>query len=112
MAYTTIVSRPGLSPARHREAVRLGPPAVEAAAPDRVLMEKAGFAAIRITDVTPAFLDTASAWRREFSRHESGVKAVLGETEWKERQASRAGIISGIQDGLLRRILVSGRVPI
>ncbi|HXK39695.1 MAG TPA: hypothetical protein VJ837_02600, partial [Candidatus Paceibacterota bacterium] len=105
MAYTTIVASDGLSRAQHREAVRLGPPAVEAAAPDAVLMEKAGFGRIDITDVTSDFLATAIAWRREFSRHEVGVKTVVGEAEWEERQASRAEIIRGVEEHLLRRIL-------
>ncbi|HET7483092.1 MAG TPA: hypothetical protein VFK89_09550 [Actinomycetota bacterium] len=111
IAYTTIVAAAGLDDARRREAIRLGPPAVEATAPDDVLMERAGFVEIDVTDVTPSFLDTARAWSSEFSRHESGVKEVLGEPEWEERQGSRARIITGIRDGLLRRVLVSARVP-
>ena len=75
-------------------------------------MQKAGFIRVRITDVTSEFLHTACGWRSEFMRHESAVKAVLGETEWEERQASRARIIRGIEEGLLRRILVSGRLPV
>ncbi|MCA1693790.1 MAG: hypothetical protein LC749_03165 [Actinobacteria bacterium] len=108
IAYATIVTSSGLDRKHHREALRLGPPAVEARAPDDVLMQKAGFVDVQITDVTSEFLDTARSWRGEFSRHESAVKAVVGEAEWEERQASRAGIIKGIEDGLLRRTLVSG----
>lgn len=74
-------------------------------------MQKAGFVDVRITDVTSGFLDTARAWIREFKAHESDVKAVLGEASWDDRQTSRASIASGIERGLLRRILVSGRAP-
>jgi hypothetical protein len=88
----------------------VGPPAVEATAPNDVLMDKAGFVDVNITDVTSAFLDTARAWLREFEHHEADVKAILGEASWADRQASRASIVSGIENGLLRRSLVSGRV--
>jgi hypothetical protein len=110
IAYATIVTTAGLDRKQHREALRLGPPAVAARAPDDVLMQKAGFVGIQITDVTSEFLDTARSWRGEFLRHESAVKAVLGEAEWEERQASRSGIIRAIEDGLLRRILVVAHV--
>lgn len=110
MAYTTIVTPPGLDRARHQEAVRLGPPAVDASAPDDVLMQKAGLRDVRIIDVTSEFLDTARAWLTEFSRHESDVKATLGGAEWEDRQASRRQIVAGIETGLLRRVLVYGRV--
>jgi hypothetical protein len=111
MAYTTIVTSSGLDCKHYREALRLGPPAVDARASDDVLLQKAGFVGVQITDVTLEFLGTARGWWGEFLRHESAVKALLGEAEWEERQASRAGIIRGIEDGLLRRILVSGRLP-
>jgi hypothetical protein len=107
----TIITSPGLEGKRHREALRLGPPAVGARAPDEVLMQRSGFIRVQITDVTAEFLQTARSWRREFMRHESEFKVVLGEIEWEERQASRARIIKGIEEGLLRRILVSGLLP-
>ena len=109
MVYTTIVMSPGLDRAQHQEAVRLGPPAVDASAPDDVLMQKAGLTDVRIEDVTSDFLGTARAWLDEFSRHESDVKAILGEAEWDERQDSRQLIVTGIRTGLLRRVLVYGR---
>jgi hypothetical protein len=110
IAYTTIVATPGLDQPQQREAIRVGPPAVEATAPNDVLMHKAGFVDVTVTDVTSVFLDTARAWLREFERHEADVKVILGEASWADRQASRASIASGIENGLLRRSLVSGRV--
>lgn len=110
IAYTTIVTSPGLDRMQQREAVRVGPPAVEARAPTDELMQRAGFVEVRITDVTSGFLETARAWLREFKAHEPEVKAVLGEASLEERQASRASIAAGIDNGLLRRVLVSGRV--
>ena len=110
IAYTTIETTPGLDRMRQREALRVGPPAVEARATTDVLMQQAGFGEVRVTDLTSGFLETARAWLREFKAHERDVKAVLGEASWEERQASRASIERGIANGLLRRVLVSGRV--
>ena len=110
MAYTTIVTSPELDRAQHREAVRLGPSAVDSTAPDDVLMQKAGWADVRITDVTSGFLDTARSWLNQFSLFESDIKELLGEAEWEDRQTSRRQIVNGIEAGLLRRILVNGLV--
>ncbi len=111
IAYTTIVTSSGLDRKQYREALRVGPPAIEARASDDVLMQRAGFIDVRVTDVTSEFLDTARGWKGEFLRHGSAIKAILGEAGWEERQASQGEIITGIEDGLLRRILVSGRLP-
>lgn len=108
IAYLTIVTAPGLDRAAYREAVRIGPPAVAARAPDDVLMRQARFVDVEITDVTTEFRSTARAWRTQFARHETDVKALIGEATWEERQASRADMLRGINEGLLRRVLVSG----
>ncbi len=73
-------------------------------------MEEAGFGRVGIADATAEFLETARAWLTEFSRHESDVKGIIGEAEWEERQASRRQLLMGIEIGLLRRVLVNGRV--
>ena len=109
IAYTTIVVAPGLDRNGHQEAVRIGPPAVTASAPDDVLLQKAHFADIQLTDITSDFLITARSWHAQFSVFEADVKKVLGETQWEERQASRAQLVRGIEEGLLRRLLVSGQ---
>lgn len=72
-------------------------------------MTKARFVDIDITDVTSDFLITARAWQSSFSRHASAVKEAIGEKSWEERQASRAQLVRSVEDGLLRRLVVSGR---
>lgn len=72
-------------------------------------MQKAHFADVEITDLTSEFLNTARSWHAEFARNETAVKKVIGEARWEDRQTSRSELIAGIQEGLLRRILVSGR---
>lgn len=80
-----------------------------ARASDDALMQQAHFADIEITDLTSDFLITARSWHRQFSRHEDDVKKALGEAQWEERQASRAELLHAVEEGLLRRLLVSGR---
>ena len=72
-------------------------------------MRKARFVDVEITDVTSEFQNTARAWSAQFTRHEADIKALIGEAAWEERQASRGDMLRGINDGLLRRVLVSGR---
>lgn len=87
----------------------MGPPAVAARAPDDVLMHQAHFEDIELTDVTSQFLSTARSWHERFARYEAEIKTVLGEARWEERQASRAELVRAVEEGLLRRLLVSGR---
>lgn len=105
-AYLTIGVSPGLGKRAHRLAVRLGPRAVGSRRPLAEMMTAAGFVDLEITDVTQDFLGTARAWTAGFVRHERELKEVLGD-EWEERQADRRDLIRGIEEGLLRRLLVS-----
>ncbi|MFP5353017.1 MAG: hypothetical protein ACLGIB_10695 [Actinomycetota bacterium] len=72
-------------------------------------MSKARFEDIKVTDLTSDFLTTARSWHEQYSRHEADVEKALGRTWLEERQVSRAALLQGIEDGLLRRLLVSGR---
>ena len=78
-------------------------------APEDELMKRAHFADVELTDLTSDFLITAQSWHAQYSRHEADVKQVLGQARWEERQASRAELLRGVEEGLLRRLLVSGR---
>ncbi len=109
LAYLTIVLASGLSKSQHRVGTRLGPRAVAATAPDRSLMERAGFEDIDVADVTAEFLDVARLWQREYDRHADDLKRIIGEDELEDRQSDRAGLTRGIEEHLLQRVLVSGR---
>ncbi|MGH2787824.1 MAG: hypothetical protein ACRDJV_07920 [Actinomycetota bacterium] len=109
-AYLTIVVSPGLSKSAHRAAVRLGPRAIASTRPLDVLMSAAGFTDVDVTDLTASFLEVARAWQSEFLRHERELKEVMGD-EWEERLRDRADMIRGVEEGLLRRVLVTGRAP-
>lgn len=109
-AYLTIVVSPGLSKSDHRKAVRLGPRAIASTRPLDVLTTAAGFSYVEVTDVTKSFLEVARAWQSEFVRHERELKEVMGD-EWEERLRDRADMIRGVEQGLLRRVLVTGSAP-
>lgn len=109
IAYTTIVIAEGLSKREHRIASRLGPRAVTARSSDDDLMARAGFVDVEVTDATASFGRVARAWHGEYARHEREVQEVVGRDEWEQRQTDRAGIIRAVDEGLLRRLLVSGR---
>lgn len=106
-AYFTIVVAPNLSKSQHRRAVRLGPRAVASNRPVDELMEAAHFDHVKVVDVTQDFLRTARAWAVEFEEHKDELPDIL-RREWEERQRDRKGIILGIEEGLLLRLLVTG----
>ncbi|MGH2747439.1 MAG: hypothetical protein ACRDKB_05895 [Actinomycetota bacterium] len=108
VAYLTIVVAPGLTKSAHRLAVRLGPRAIATTRPLDELMHGAGFTDVDIIDQTPDFLAVARAWQVEYTTYEAELKPVLG-AEWEERQSDRGDLIRGVEEGLLRRVLVAGR---
>lgn len=109
-AFLTIIVSPGLSKSDHRIAVRLGPRAIASTRPLDVLMTAAGFTDVEVSDVTESFLDVARAWQSEFLRHERELREIMGD-EWEERLSDRADMIRGVEQGLLRRVFLTGRAP-
>jgi cyclopropane fatty-acyl-phospholipid synthase-like methyltransferase len=107
LAFFTIVAAPGLSTSEHRRAVRLGPRATDSTRSVDVLMGAAHFAAVEVADVTGDFLHTAREWHSAFAQHEAELRDVIG-PQWDERQTERGEIIQAIEEGLLRRVLVTG----
>jgi cyclopropane fatty-acyl-phospholipid synthase-like methyltransferase len=110
IAFLTIIVSPGLSKTAHRIAVRLGPRAIASTRPLDALMTAAGFRDVEVTDVTESFLRVARAWQSEFLRHERELREVMGD-EWEERYSDRADMIRGVEEGLLRRVFVTGTTP-
>jgi hypothetical protein len=98
-----------LTESAHRRAVHLGPRAIASTRPLDALMSSAGFVDVEVTDVTQDFLDTARGWNREFGRHERELRDTLGD-ELDEIQSHCRARIRGAEEGLLRRVLVSGGI--
>jgi hypothetical protein len=109
MAFLTIIVSSGLSKGDHRIAVRLGPRAIASTRPLDVLMNAAGFIDVVEIDVTRSFLEVARVWQSEFLRHERELREVIGD-EWEERVSDRADMIRGVEQGLLRRVFVTGSI--
>ena len=108
MAFITVEISPGVSKKQHRKAAIRGPRAVVSRKPAEVLMTDARFTDVVLHDVTEDFLRTARAWFRGFDEHKDDLEQVLGAQEWAERQGDRKLMIEAIEEGLLRRLIVTG----
>lgn len=109
MAFQVIHTAPNLAERERRRAHRSGPWAVSSRhAPDE-LMRRAGFVDIVILDQTAQFRSTANAWITEWDDHRDALVALHGEAEFETRQQERRMQLLAVDDGLLRRSLVTGR---
>jgi cyclopropane fatty-acyl-phospholipid synthase-like methyltransferase len=103
LAFLTILIAPGLPARMHRQAAAAGPSS--ATTPDLMeLVERAGFADVRLVDVTGDYLDTARAWLAARERHRDELRP-LDPADYDERIAKGRAAISAIEQGLLRRAL-------
>ena len=110
-AFITIILSPKLSKAQHRRGAWLGPRSVTSTRPIDVLMEAAGFANIETVDLTADFVTTARGWVRAAEREEEELRRAVGDEAFDEEQSDRKDIVTGVEEGLLRRVLVAGRRP-
>ena len=108
MAVITVEIAPSLGKTQHRKAALRGPRAVVSSSPVDELMTAARFTDVVLQDVTEDFLRTARAWFRGFDEHRRDLEQVLGAAEWAERQKDRRSMIEAIEEGLLRRLIVTG----
>lgn len=108
-AFLTILVAPDLPPSLHRQAVAAGPSA--ATTPDLAAMvERAGFVAVRVDDVTADYLETARAWLAARERHRDDLRP-LDPADYDERVGRGHAAIAAIEAGLLRRSLVTATRP-
>lgn len=97
-----------LNSEKREEAIAAGPPHVDADLSYPELMRAAGFQHVEATDLTTEYLDTLTAWRDEWETESVELELIIGQGDYRERQANRTGAIRAIQAGLLRRYLVTG----
>lgn len=109
MAFITVEISPGLAKTQHRKAAVRGPRAVVSKKPADELMIAARFTDVAVHDVTEDFLRTARSWFKGFDEYRHDLEQVLGAEEWTERQTDRRSMIEAIEEGLLRRLIVTGR---
>ena len=111
MAFQTIHTAPDLKERERRRAHRSGPWAVSSRhAPDE-LMRRAGFVDVAVIDQTEQFRATAAAWISEWAEHRDALVALHGDADFDTRQQERRTQLQAVDDGLLRRSLVTGLRP-
>jgi hypothetical protein len=109
LAFFTIQVAQGLSATDHRKAVTAGPPSV-AGDDGAGLARRAGFVDVLERDVTPAYLETARAWRVARLKYRDELRP-LDPAAYDERMEHGLEAIEAIERGWLRRTLLVGRRP-
>ena len=102
---------PGLSPAQRASASDATPGFIDAPAPYRELVERAGFSDVSESDVTPDYRRTAAAWLREMSELEPELRKDLGDQVFEEKQANRQRSMAAIEAGDLGRTQFIANAP-
>lgn len=92
---------------RRKEAITAGPPYVDTDPGYPELTDAAGFEHVQFADVTTEYLQTLTAWWREWDAAAVELIEIVGNDDYIERQANRSRAITAIRDGLLRRYLIS-----
>jgi len=111
LAFTTIHVGPGLDAAQHRRAVRAGPPHVVTRRPYAELVAQAGFGEIAEIDVTEEYARAQRAWQKGHDAHADELRRVIPDQDFALGQANRRRAIAAIEDGLLRRSLITATSP-
>lgn len=111
IAYTTISIAPDLDAAARRRARQSGPRAVSSRAGQRRLLESAGFVDIDELDVSAAFADTARAWIEGRAAHGEALAALEAPGAFDERLMDSRAMLAAVEDGLLRRGILSAVRP-
>ena len=107
LAFTTIHVAPDLDAARHRRAVQAGPWQVGTRRPYPELVVQAGFTDVVDIDVTEDYARTQRAWFEANESRADEVRRLTTESELATEQAARRFAQAAIEDGLLRRSLIT-----
>ncbi|MGK0276007.1 MAG: hypothetical protein ACI9N0_002394 [Ilumatobacter sp.] len=105
LAFHTIELPPGLTPAKRRRAISIGPPAVTVRTTYPGLLRSAGFNEIDEVDQTAEYLATQHRWLAATLRHEEGLRLALGGDAVEEGIGRRRRTVNAIEEGLLLRTL-------
>jgi hypothetical protein len=109
-AFVTIEVAEGLDKKDHRRAVRIGPRAVASTKEAGQLLVQAGFTEVEVIDLTTEFERTARAWLDEYLANEAALRGIVG-AEFDDLHKNRTDMIGGLEEGLLKRTMVSGVAP-
>ena len=111
MAFTTILVAPGLDATQHRRAVSAGPWQVLARRPYPELVEQAGFTDVVDVDVTEDYGRIQAAWLDATEAPADEVRQLTSDVEFRDAQADRRRARAAIEEGLLRRSLITAIRP-
>lgn len=105
MVFTVISIASSLSPDKYRRAVENGPEFIESEADYPTLLGQTDWAIVDRQDIT---LDYAASCGRQLQadkNRKDTLEALIGGSEFAERQAGWRSKLTAIDDGLLRREL-------
>jgi hypothetical protein len=105
LAFHTIELSPGLSAARRRRAISIGPPAVAVRTTYPSLFRSAGFIEVDAVDLTAEYLATQRRWLAATLQYEVGLRDALGDDVVREGIERRRRTVGAIEEGLLLRTL-------
>lgn len=109
LALLVIETGRGLAPADRRRAADIGPPFVGSRSDVASMMRSAGFVDIECVDLTDQYRETAAAWHHQYAEHAAELEELVGREVLAEKYSGRSGTLAAIDDGLLRRVLCTGR---
>ena len=101
----------GISDEERDRAIRLGNEHVDAGPGYAVLMGQAGFDQVEVTEVSDGYLVTMERWTRAWQDDSVALSELVGDEEYQARMERQAVDIAAVEEGLLKRYLVSGVKP-
>jgi len=107
LAFTTIHVADDLDPRQHRRAIRAGPWQVATRRPYPELVTRAGFHDVVAIDVTEEYARTQRAWLEANESRAGDLRRLVSSSEFEAAQADRGRARAAIEEGLLRRSLIT-----
>ena len=105
MVFTVIWITPGLSRDDHRRALEGAPEFGESETDYPTLLGQTGWAVNECLDVTEGYADSIRRFIRADGEFKDQLEALIGTTEFAERQAGWRSELHAVEEGLLRRDL-------
>jgi len=108
-AFFVIGAANDLSAAQRRRALEVGH--LDAGPGYPALLDRAGFSAIDVVDVTEAYLATLASWYEAYEAEAAALEDLIGAEDFADRQTRRQRTLASIEDGVVRRFRVTARRP-
>lgn len=75
------------------------------------LLQAVSFEDVELIDVTDEYLSTLEAWICEWDTESIDLEQVIGTDQFAETQSRRRKALTTVQEGLLRRYLITAARP-